>query len=91
MTWRPEDRLTGGERWPQSYLDPTTIRREQIEGALQTGALIAFWSSSTLYIVHAGEIVPEETVHQTTYNEWLRNTKAPRIAPIAGLSVSLRA
>lgn len=81
-------------RWPQGYLDPVVIRQQGIEGALQVGALVAFWTRTTpatVYIVHASEIAPDEdAVHQTTWDSWLRATAVARTAPIAGLQISLR-
>jgi hypothetical protein len=79
-------------RWPQSYIDPAELRREQVVAAFQVGALVIYQTAHRLFVTHVHELgafATSEDVHQTKRDLWLSDTRTPRREPVAGFVIAL--
>lgn len=73
-----------------TYFDPAEIRRRPVV-AFAIGATVFYAAADRLFITHAEEIgqIAIRDVHPTVESKWLKATKGPRDAYVAGVVVKL--
>lgn len=83
----------GANRWPTEYIYPRELAAAAPLEVIRYHAFVLLVGAGVVFVVHIEEfgvaVRDDADPHQTTVCQWLKDTAAPRTAPIPGFRVEL--